>query len=70
MEALQAHVGVVGGGWGSFGSSKSYQNQKSTVVEQNGKFKMIVSDMKDTIRNTFASMGNALSGIDGPNWKL
>ena len=31
-----------------------------------GKFKAAVSDVGDTIRNTFARMANALSGSDGP----
>ena len=49
-----------------FGSSKSEQSQKSKVREKMGKSKAIVSDVRDTIRNTFVGMAAALSGSEGP----
>ena len=55
---------------GPFGSSEMGQNQKSNVGKQNGKFETIVSDMKDSIRNTFAPLANALSRSGGSNLKL
>ena len=44
------------------------QNQRLEI--KMGEFKAIVSGMKDTIRNTLAEMGNALSGCEGPTVTL
>ena len=50
--------------------SGKWPKPKPKVGGQNGNPKTIVSDVKDSIRNTFTRMANALSGSEWPNWKL
>ena len=44
---------------------KVRKNKNQRLESKMGKSKTIVSDMRDTIRNTLVGMANALSGSEG-----
>ena len=49
----------------NLGVRKVTKTKNRRLWSKMGKSKAIVSDMKDTIRNTFVKMANALSGCEG-----
>ena len=61
VEALRAQ----GGFWDHLEVLTANKTKNPRLWSKMGKFKAIVADMQDTIRNTFAGMANALSGSDG-----